>query len=162
MSRPILILAACLSMLGCVQPPNTSHPVHAPPSELGAPLSSEEGQVKLAVLEYLSDQILKDSSVIRFVPLNEAEIKSVRGQFRGEIVPAERASFTKPSGWTDKITKQRGTLLYVGPVRIDGSSASASGVCARYSGTEYLFELSKEGEHWTVRSFKKGLVVDPL
>lgn len=118
---------------------------------LGVPLSSEEGQVKLAILKYLSEEILKESPTPRFVPLSDAEIKEIHGGWPRDIRSASRLEFSTRRGVIDKVTKEEGTLLAVAGVRIDGGRALGGGGYNRNASVWFAFHLVKENQHWTVR-----------
>jgi hypothetical protein len=64
---PKLTLVIALFLSACAPLPKLSDNKLERLAHLGMPLESEEGQAKLAVLHHLSDELVKDSSMVRFV-----------------------------------------------------------------------------------------------
>jgi hypothetical protein len=132
------MLFACL--LGCAHP-NRS-PSWERVTELGVPLDSEEGRIKLAVLAYVSNDTLKSSLMPRLVPFTEAQLQMVTPQFRCEIRPAARAGYDNRQGIIDTKMDTKALLLLVGNPRFKGGNASVIGGYQRYGMTLFEFVLA--------------------
>src|SRR5689334_16622470 len=93
-AAPLLIcLAACAPLS---QPAGTTPA--AAFTTLGVPLNSEAGQIKLLVIQYLSETMGKTDPQIRFVPLTDAEIQQVRTLFLHKLRPGSEADFVSGRG----------------------------------------------------------------
>src|SRR5436190_21659302 len=78
LSKLCIVAPLLFSLIGCA-PLSPSTDTSSPAfTTLGVPLDSEAGQIKLLVIEYLSETMGKNDPQIRFVPLTEAEIQQLR------------------------------------------------------------------------------------
>src|SRR3954468_20779624 len=82
-----------LCLMGCAHLSTTTDTSAPAFTTLGVPLDSEAGQIKLLVIEYLSETMGKNDPQIRFVPLTEAEIQQVRAHFKHNLRPGSEADY---------------------------------------------------------------------
>lgn len=127
---------------------------------LGVPLGSEEGSIKLAALKYVAGEVLSNTHLL-FLPLSDEEISRVRSCFgHREIRSAVRAYPSKEQGIRDRVTKEPGVLLIVGPVKMVGNEAEIGAGYVQGTSVTFKLRLCRETGEWKVREAGDELIAD--
>jgi hypothetical protein len=119
-------------------------------SRLGVPLDSEEGAAKLAVLQFLGQQVEGHWPLL--VPLSAEEIKKVQHLFSKELIPISTVGFRRrrdPPTYDEK-TGRTGVVVYAHRSEVHGNRALVVGGISGSYAVIVKCHLVKESGSWKV------------